>query len=105
VLEITATATDRFKTLQGISHALARAWQYVAYLDLQAASIVRYRQGTVMRFITASHRGLCVTGHVTITAPHYDQMVASFERDFSFAGPLMPFPSVPFVSEQHQDMP
>ncbi|HYC58592.1 MAG TPA: hypothetical protein VEK79_03420 [Thermoanaerobaculia bacterium] len=89
LLEITATAPLSMATLQDVAEALKRAWQFMAYPDLQATSITWHREATVMRFVTAGARGqLCVTGRVIITAPHQDKIVKAFEEDFSFAGRL-----------------
>jgi hypothetical protein len=89
LLEITATVPAGMTTLQDVANALRRAWEFMAYSELQATSVAWFREATVMRFVTASSRGqLCVTGRILVTAPHYDQLVSRFEQDFSFAEKL-----------------
>jgi hypothetical protein len=89
VLEIAVIASETTPSLEAIAQALLEGWQHIAYQHFQATSVVAYEDATEMRFVTvAAGGGLCVTGRVTVTSRHYAQLIAAFERDFSFVHPI-----------------
>jgi len=74
-------------TLQSVASALREAWSGLAYLGFQASAIERYRDATVMKFVTATDDGgLCVTGEVIAVSAAQERLVAEFEQNFPFAG-------------------
>jgi len=84
---------DGVPAIQEISKAFAAAWQRIAYTEFQACSIVWYREATILRFITTSSRGLCVTGTFVARSNDYGRLVDQFNRDFgSITSPLRSFP-------------
>lgn len=82
------TINPEVDSLAQISDALGCAWSKTAYMDFQAASIVRYAQATVLRFITCSRSGLGVTGTLVATGAQYPVLAADFERAFGALPPL-----------------
>lgn len=87
LLLIRVVARETTSTLQEIANAMQTAWSQLVYLGFEASMINRYRDATVMRFVTASNDGhLCVTGEVVATSPNYEALVADYEANFSFAG-------------------
>jgi len=84
---VNALVTFEVSALHLIAQGLASAWPRFAYQDLAVVSIQRYREATVMRFITAASEGkLCVTGTVVATSPNYAHLAAEFDHQFGSLG-------------------
>ena len=75
---------DSVATIQSVSDVFLRTWPKIAYSDFQAASIERFIEGTVFRFVTAVPRSsLCVTGTFIASSPNHGRLVANLNSDYA----------------------
>ena len=80
---IEASVSETVADLQEVGRALRIVWARLAYQDFQACTSVRYREATVLRFVTYLARGnLFVTGCLVASGGPYARLVDRFERDF-----------------------
>jgi hypothetical protein len=76
--------------IQALGQALDRVWSSVGYQFFRASSLTRYRDATVLRFVTViGAESFFVAGSLRVTASDYATLVSQFEKDFESLGALI----------------
>ena len=82
MIDVTASVCQSVPSLQELSNALREVWNHLLYPDFEASAIFRYREATVLRFVTAIETALFVTGQIKVSGVWYPKLADKYERDF-----------------------
>jgi hypothetical protein len=81
------TLNAKAHSVQKVCDEAQNAWLKLAYNDFQAASLVAYEEGVVLRFVTtAKESQLCVTGSVLLSSDAYQRIYEEYLAKYAFAG-------------------
>ena len=83
MINVTANLAKIVENLADVSRILRDVWSDLAYDHFEASAILRYRDATILRFITViSDESFFVSGTIRVIGDQYPKLAANYEQDW-----------------------